>query len=131
MRRGAIVNTAATRADAHLEDARDAAAIAAAEEFGTFDVESFTDYLFGDCDGCSPVQLRVQLRDVTEADFDGEPTCDVLAIACDPGQPAATRLAALDALIAANAAYRAKQREEQTARAQAMDMVQRFTRRAA
>lgn len=115
------------RADALLEEAREREAV----DFGSFDVEGFTDYLFGDCDGCAPVELRRQLVDVTAADFEGEPTPEVLAIACDPGQPAATRLAALDSLIASNDAYRGRQRADMEARGQALAAVQRITRRAA
>ncbi len=123
------MTTYAHPADARAEEARDLALDA--DDLGAFDVASFTDYLFADCDGCSPIAYRAQIRDVTPADFDGEPASDVLAIACDPGQPHATRIAALDALIAANDAYRAQQRAVMEARAQAREMVRQWTRRAA
>lgn len=123
------MSVAETRADQALQDARERDAEAV--DLGSFDVEGLADYLEDECRGCSPVELRPQLRDVTAADFDGEPASEVLAIACDAGQPDKTRLAALDALIAANEAYRARQRAESEARAHARAIVRQWTRRAA
>lgn len=119
------------RAAHKLEEARALDRQARDMELGTFDVDSFTDYLFGDCDNCSPVQLRDQLHNVTEADFDRWHTSEVLAVACDPGQPIKTRIAALDALVSANERFRAVQREQYRQRQQALELVQPFTRRAA
>lgn len=119
------------RAAYKLEEAQARDRQARDMELGTFDVDSFADYLFGDCDNCHPVQLREQMHNVTETDFDRWHTSDVLAVACDPGQPAKTRIAALDALISANERFRAVQREQYRQRQQALSMVQQFTRRAA
>lgn len=106
-------------------------------ELGTADVSGFSDWLYGECDGVERVQLREVIRDVTAEDFTGA-HAEALAVAMDPGQPALTRVAALDSLVAGHAAWVAAWNEQCRQRAQAwapsldsLSVVQSFTRKVA
>lgn len=64
------------------------------------DVDTFADWLGGEC-YCSLVQEpRPSLRDVTAEDFADLPTDAVVALLLDPGQPTRTTIAARDVLAA-------------------------------
>ena len=128
------MSVAETRADQRLADDREAASLARDMELGTADVSGFSDWLFAECQSAAPVQLRERIADVTAEDFAGKPA-EALAVAMDPGQPALTRVAALDALMAGHAgwvaAWREQCRQREQARERSLAMVQAFTRREA
>ena len=124
------MSKAETRADQRRDDARSADFEARCMELGTADVSGFSDWLYGECDGVPAVQLREVIRDVTAEDFRNS-TREALAVAMDVGQPAATRIAALDSLIEGHAAWVAAWAEQVRQRAQALAVVQQFTRKVA
>lgn len=64
------------------------------------DVDSFTDWLYGECYQSKPVPYPRHQRATVE-DLKGRPARDLLALALDPGQPHGTRAAAMDALFVA------------------------------
>lgn len=63
-------------------------------------VSTLTDFLYDACYQADPVPLVPQINGVTVEDFEQNSVPDLLALACDAGQPSRTRLAALDAILA-------------------------------
>jgi len=64
------------------------------------DVDSFADWLYGECYQSKPVRYPRHQRATVE-DLKGRHPRELLALALDPGQPHGTRAAAMDALFVA------------------------------
>ena len=64
----------------------------------TFPAESFANWLFGEVDGALDPTFPPVLRSVTAADLTAQSVAAVLALAFDRGQPAQTRVAAIDSM---------------------------------
>ena len=86
-------------ASRHAEhDPNHGAQIGLVEPAETFDADTFTDWLAGECFGCQPEPMAPSLDHCTAEDFTHLSVPALLAIAFDQGQMARTRCAALEAI---------------------------------